>query len=302
MSPVNHLALLSGNSVKNLLVLAHRGASAYRPENTLAAFELGVSQLADGMEFDLVATKDQHLVIRHENHLAQTTDVSSKPEFESRMHRDIDVKDWFSEEFTLPELKTLRAVERLPEDRSGSALFDGQFEIPTFAELLHSDFIRDQILVVELKSGTHLEVLDESIGTIAVREILNSTGIKRGVTFVFESFDFEILLDAKRQAEAAGLQAKFFYLLEDTNISEIDLDTVAKDFDGISISLEMLFAEPNWVENAHSVGLDIWTYTARAEEAETTVEEYYERIIQTGVDGIFADHPDLLRRVLDDRG
>jgi len=284
------------------LVIAHRGASAYRPENTLAAFELGAAQGADGMEFDLVATKDQQLIIRHENHLAQTTDVSSKPEFESRMHRDIDVKDWFSEEFTLPELKTLRAIERLPEVRSGSALFDGQFEIPTFAELLHSDFIRDQILVVELKTGTHLEALDESIGTIAVKEILNSAAIKRGVSFVFESFDYKILLDVKLQAQAVTLPARFFYLIEEKRVSELDLGAIARDFDGISISLEMLFAENDWVAQAHSHGLEIWTYTARAEQAETTIEEYYERIIQTGVDGIFADHPDLLRRVLDDRG
>ncbi|NBS60920.1 MAG: hypothetical protein EBT26_02540, partial [Microbacteriaceae bacterium] len=223
------------------LVIAHRGACAYRPENTLAAFELGVAQGSDGMEFDLVASKDQQLIIRHENHLAQTTDVSTKPEFNSRAHLHIDVKDWYSEEFTLAEIKTLRAIERLPEIRPASSHFDGQLEIPTFKELLAADFIRDQILVVELKAGSHLAVLDQSIGAIAVNEILNSSVLKSDVSFVFESFDYELLLDAKRKSEAAGLQAKFFYLLEDTNISEIDLDTVAKDFDGISISLEMLF-------------------------------------------------------------
>jgi len=284
------------------LVIAHRGASAYRPENTIAAFELGVIQQADGMEFDLVSTKDQHLIIRHENHLAETTDVAKRIEFQSKMRTDIEVKDWLSEDFTLSELKTLRAMERLPEIRPGSANYDGQFEIPTFSELLNSAFVKNQILVVELKSGSHLSGLKESIGKIAVGEILNSSASSENVEFVFESFDYEILLDAKKQAQENNLKSKFFLLLENKLLAEVPLNKISVDFEGISISLQMLFAEPSWVEQAHSQGLDIWTYTARAEEAETTVEEYYEHIIQTGVDGIFADHPDLLRRVLDDRG
>lgn len=134
------------------LVIAHRGASGYRPEHTLAAYELAIAQGADFIEPDLVATRDGELVARHENALAvldpqgavnttdTSTDVYLRPEFANRLTtKTIDgrqVRGWFSEDFTLAELKTLRAVERIPALRPQNAAFDGQFEVPTFTEIL----------------------------------------------------------------------------------------------------------------------------------------------------------------------
>lgn len=282
------------------LVIAHRGASAYRPENTLEAFELGLSQGVDGIEFDLVTSKDQQLVIRHENTLSETTNIKDISSFQS-LKRDgqlhgAEVVDWFIEDLTLSEIKQLRAIERLPELRPGSAKFNNQFEIPTFNELLAEDFISDKTLVLELKSGTHLDQQTKTIGELTADAIKLANA---NCNFVIESFDLEVLLDAKEHL--SGLEAKYLYAVEGALLEHIDLSYLAESFDGLTISLQMLFTE-NWVSQCHEAGLEVWAYTARAEDAETSIDEYYERIIETEVDAIFADHPDLLRRVLSDRG
>jgi glycerophosphoryl diester phosphodiesterase len=122
------------------IVIAHRGASGYRPEHTLAAYRLAIRQGADFIEPDLVMTKDGVPVARHENEIGGTTDVASRPEFAARKAvKEIDgerFEGWFTEDFTLAELKTLRARERLPLLRPGNVAFDGQEQIPTFAEVV----------------------------------------------------------------------------------------------------------------------------------------------------------------------
>jgi len=282
------------------LVIAHRGASAYRPENTLEAFELGINQGVDGIEFDLVTSKDQQLIIRHENTLSETTNVKEVAAFNSLKRDGLvhgqSVTDWFVEDFTLPEIKQLKAIERLAELRPGSAKYDHQFDIPTFSELLAQSFIAEKLLVIELKSGTHLQHLTKTIGALTAEAIHTA---RVNPQYVIESFDLEVLLDAKEQL--AGVEAQYLYALEETSLEHVDLYYLAENFHGLTISLQMLFAE-DWVASCHEVDLQVWAYTARAEEAETSIDEYYERIIETGVDAIFADHPDLLRRVLSDRG
>jgi glycerophosphoryl diester phosphodiesterase len=122
------------------LVIGHRGASGYRPEHTLASYELAARMGADFVEPDLVSTKDHVLVARHENEISGTTDVAAHPEFASRrvtkVVEGVAITGWFTEDFTLAELKTLRAKERLPDIRQENTLYDGRFEVPTFAEIL----------------------------------------------------------------------------------------------------------------------------------------------------------------------
>jgi glycerophosphoryl diester phosphodiesterase len=122
------------------IIIAHRGASGERPEHTIAGYTLAIEQGADYIEPDLVLTKDGVLVARHENAISETTDVAAHAEFADRkVTKTIDgkkVTDWFTEDFTLAELKTLRAKERLPMLRSANTAFDGQFEIPTFEEII----------------------------------------------------------------------------------------------------------------------------------------------------------------------
>ncbi|MCW3812863.1 glycerophosphodiester phosphodiesterase [Micromonospora sp. DR5-3] len=122
------------------IVIGHRGASGYRPEHTLEAYRLAIRMGADYIEPDLVSTKDGILVARHENEISGTTDVAAHPEFAARRTTKridgVSVTGWFTEDFTLVELKTLRAKERLPQVRVANTAFDGKFEVPTFQEVI----------------------------------------------------------------------------------------------------------------------------------------------------------------------
>ncbi|MFB4314287.1 glycerophosphodiester phosphodiesterase [Actinomadura sp. 21ATH] len=122
------------------IVLGHRGASGYRPEHTLESYELAVRMGADYIEPDLVPTRDGALVARHENEIGGTTDVADRPEFANRRTtKRIDgrnVTGWFTEDFTLAELKTLRAIERLPDIRQRNTVYDGLYQVPTLQEVI----------------------------------------------------------------------------------------------------------------------------------------------------------------------
>ncbi|MFE9930533.1 glycerophosphodiester phosphodiesterase [Streptomyces sp. NPDC005533] len=121
-------------------VIGHRGASGYRPEHTLGSYQLALDLGADVIEQDLVPTKDGHLVCRHENEIGGTTDVADHPGFAARRTTKsvdgVSVTGWFTEDFTLAELKTLRAKERIPAVRQRNTLYDGQWAVPTFEEVL----------------------------------------------------------------------------------------------------------------------------------------------------------------------
>ncbi|WP_431041294.1 glycerophosphodiester phosphodiesterase [Streptomyces sp. P1-3] len=121
-------------------VVGHRGACGYRPEHTLGSYQLALDMGADVIEQDLVPTKDGHLVCRHENDITATTDVADRPEFAGRKTtKTVDGAahtGWFTEDFTLAELKTLRAKERIPDVRQRNTLYDGVWQVPTFEEVL----------------------------------------------------------------------------------------------------------------------------------------------------------------------
>ncbi|MEE7558843.1 glycerophosphodiester phosphodiesterase, partial [Xanthomonas sp. Kuri4-2] len=139
-------------------VYAHRGASALRPEHTLAAYAKAIADGADFIEPDLVSTRDGVLVSRHENEIGGTTDVAAHPEFAARRAtRTIDgqaLEGWFTEDFTLAELKTLRARERLPELRG--TRWDGQFQIVTLDEII--DFLAAQSAATGRRIGLIPEI------------------------------------------------------------------------------------------------------------------------------------------------
>lgn len=152
------------------LIIAHRGASGERPEHTLAAYELAIDQGADYVEPDLVPTKDLVLIARHENELSGTTDVASREEFEDRRRDKMIngqlVAGWFTEDFTLAEIRTLRAKERVPSARPANAAYDGLYQVPTFEEIVklvrakEAETGRKIGLYPELKAPTFL--LEES--------------------------------------------------------------------------------------------------------------------------------------------
>ena len=122
------------------LIFGHRGAAGYRPEPTLASYDLAIRMGADVIEPDLVSTKDGVLVARHENEIGGTTDVADHPEFADRKATKtidgVSITGWFTEDFTLAELQTLRAKERLPAVRQENTIYDGRYQVPTFQQVI----------------------------------------------------------------------------------------------------------------------------------------------------------------------
>ncbi|GAA2515386.1 hypothetical protein GCM10010201_09680 [Pilimelia columellifera subsp. columellifera] len=201
------------------LVIGHRGASGYRTEHTLASYELAARMGADFIEPDLVITADRVLVARHEPEISGTTDVATRPEFDSRRKTvSLDgatVTGWFVEDFALAELKTLRAVERLPEVRQRNTLYDGRFTVPTFAEILHlrarlSRELGRQIGVYpETKHPTYFKRLGLSLEERLVDD-LRANGLDRRQAPVFvQSFEAANL---RRLRHDLGLRARTVFL------------------------------------------------------------------------------------------
>lgn len=298
------------------LVLGHRGACGYRPENTLEAFELAILQGADGVECDLVPTRDGELIIRHENWLNGTTDVEDHPEFLDRARAGysdgITENGFFSEDFDFFELASIRALERLPETRPGSAKFDGQFKIPIIDQLLAAPFMDGKTLVIELKHGMHFTDRGIDIAQILARKLDESNWKARGIKLVIESFDYEMMHLLKK---ACGTDKKYVFLTEQVRLPDNQsrltasyLEKIAGDFDGVSVDLPLLLDLDETgthsipigsIELAHELGLEIYGWTLKAEDATESVDEYFAKVAMSGLDGIFVDQPDLLRSIVD---
>jgi glycerophosphoryl diester phosphodiesterase len=298
------------------LVLGHRGACGYRPENTLEAFELAILQGADGVECDLVPTRDGELILRHENWLNGTTDIQSHSEFSDRERAGysdgLTENGFFSEDFDYAELDSVRAIERLPDLRPGSAKFDGQFKIPTIDQLLEAPFMDGKTLVIEVKHGMHFTRKGMDIAGILAKKLQESSWKERGIKLVIESFDYEMMHLLK---QACGEDKKYVFLTEQvrlpdgaTSLTREYLSKIAGDFDGVSLDLPLLLdvdesgthTIPNGsVELVHELGIEIYGWTLKAEDATGSVDEYFAKVALAGLDGIFVDQPDLLRSIVD---
>ena len=298
------------------LVLGHRGACGYRPENTMEAFELAIAQGADGVECDLVPTRDGELILRHENWLNGTTDIESHPQFAERSRAGysdgITENGFFSEDFDLQELADVRAIERLPELRPGSAKFNGEFKIPTLDQLLAASFMDGKTLVIEVKHGMHFTTRGMDIAGILNRKLSESNWKQRGIKIVIESFDYEMMLLLKA---ACGADKKYVFLTEQVRLPDNEprltlsyLERIAKEFDGVSMDLPLLL-EPDEsgthtvsngsIELARTAGLEVYGWTLKAEDATQSVDDYFAKVALAGLDGIFVDQPDLLRSIVD---
>ena len=298
------------------LVFGHRGASGYRPENTIEAFELAISQGADGVECDLVPTKDGELIIRHENWLNGTTNVASLAKFQgtqSTGYSDgLTETGWFSEDYNLHELSDLRAIERVPEIRPGSAKFDGQFLIPTIDDLLACSFMDGKTLVIEVKHGMYFMKNGINMATILASKLDNSDWKERGISIVIETFDEKMLEHLK---DACGPDKKYVFLTEidrlprgSTRISRDYMESLAARVDGISVDLALALdldatgnhtIDNGLIDEAKAAGLMIYGWTLRAEESKASVDQYFGKVAESGLQGIFVDQPDLLRQIVD---
>ena len=180
------------------LVFGHRGASGYRPEHTLAAYDLAIRMGADVIEPDLVSTKDRVLVARHENEISETTDVAEHPEFAGRRTtKTIDGAEktgWFTEDFTWAELRTLRAIERLPLVRQENTIYDGRYRIPSLqqvidlAERASEQYGRTIGIAPETKHPTYFDGIKKSLEEPLVR-VLRRNGLTKAPHVYVQSFE-----------------------------------------------------------------------------------------------------------------
>lgn len=202
--------------VRRPLVIGHRGASGYRPEHTLASYELAIRLGADYVEPDLVPTKDGVLVARHENEIGGTTDVAERPEFaDRRTTKTIDgraITGWFTEDFTLAELRTLRAKERIPAVRPDNTRYDGRFQVPTLAQVLrmvrdtNRGPGRDVGVYIETKHPTYFDSLGLSMEEPLVRTLRRFGFEKRGSKVFLQSFETTNLRDLDRMTDLPLVQ------------------------------------------------------------------------------------------------
>lgn len=300
----------------HVIVIGHRGASGERPEHTLASYERAIEQGADFIEPDLVMTKDHVLVARHENEISGTTDVAAHAEFASRKAtKTIDgqsITGWFTEDFTLAELRTLRARERLPQLRPANAAYDGQFAVPTFEEILELRERHPRVGVYpEIKHGTYFAGLGMAMER-PLLAILEKHHLTRATDPVFiQSFETGNLAWLK-----AHTKVRLVQLIDDKGapadraadsyasmLTPAGLTEVAKRADAIGINKSLLTAE--LVTNAHAAGLKVHAWTYRAEnfflpaadrvgtdpKAHGNLTAELRAAYATGVDGVFSDFP-----------
>ena len=304
------------------LVIAHRGASGYRPEHTLAAYTLGARMGADFIEPDLVSTKDGVLVARHENEISGTTDVADHPEFAARRTtKTIDgvaLTGWFTEDFTLAELKTLRAKERIPELRPRNTLYNGRYEIPTFREVIDLAKRLGVGIYPETKHPTYFRGIGLPLEKPLVRELKRF----RGPVFI-QSFEVGNLKALDRETDAPLVQLLGAKTARPVGFDRTYADmatpdglkAIAKYADGVGPSKDYIvprdaagrsLAPTTFVRDAHRARLVVHPYTFRNENAFLPLElrssadpaaygnafAEYEQFFALGVDGLFSDNSD----------
>jgi glycerophosphoryl diester phosphodiesterase len=316
-------------------VIGHRGTAGYRPEHTLASYELAARMGADFIEPDLVSTRDGVLVARHEPEIGGTTDVADRPEFAGRRRTvlldGVSTTGWFTHDFTLAELRTLRAVERLPEVRQRNTIYDGLFQVPTFQEILDlrvrlsGELDRQVGVYPETKHPTYFRALGLDLETPLAR-ILRQGGLDGPDAPVFvQSFEADNLRALRDEHQVrvpliflteaagapfgdprgyadyttpAGLRGLATFV---TGIGPDKHQVIPRRADGT------LGAPTCLVADAHEAGLAVHPYTFRAENrflpadyAVTTDPNAYGRAIdeqvaylRTGIDGLFTDQSDI---------
>ncbi|HET9381829.1 MAG TPA: glycerophosphodiester phosphodiesterase [Streptomyces sp.] len=290
-----------GGGLKSLpvpTIIGHRGASGYRPEHTLGSYQLALDLGADIVEAgDLVPTKDGHLVCRHEPEIGGTTDVADHPEFADRKKTTlldgVSVTGWFTEDFTLAELKTLRAKERIPANRPHNTLYDGRWEIPTFEEVLRwqDEQTRKNGKLVwiypELKHPTYFRKLGLGLEERVARVLRAHGKDKKGSPVILQSFEPTSVQRMRRLVRnplvvlLSGANTRPWDFQETGDprtvadlVTPAGLAEIASYAQGIGPTLDLvipkdasgrLTAPTTLVRDAHAAGLVLHPYTMRNE-------------------------------------
>jgi glycerophosphoryl diester phosphodiesterase len=315
-------------------VVAHRGASGYRPEHTLEAYRMAARMGADDLELDLVPTRDGVLLARHESEIGTTTDVADHPEFaDRRTRRVVDgvVREgWFAEDFTLAEIKTLTARERYPELRPGSAAYDGRCGIPTLNEVLAMVRAESTMsgrtigVMCELKHAAYFDSVGLPLDDLLLAD-LRRHGLDHPRSRVTAmSFEPGIL---RRLAGRTGIA--LVQLLEEAHLRPADLaaagdprtyadlctreglEEIDEYADGIGAHRSLVLprspsgsvdAPSSLVRDAHRLWLTVHVWTLRREDrflptnlrGPDGLVAEARRMLAAGCDGLITDHPDVL--------
>jgi glycerophosphoryl diester phosphodiesterase len=328
--------LAASHGHKAPIVIGHRGASGYRPEHTLASYELAIDMGADYIEPDLVSTKDGVLVARHENDITGTTDVASHPEFADRKAtKTIDgltITGWFTEDFTLAELRTLRAKERLPDLRVTNTAFDGLYQIPTLDEVIALAKRRQVGIYPETKHPTYFDSVGLSLEEPLVAA-LRRAGLDRPRSPVFiQSFEVGNLKQLNgltrvplvQLLDATGKPYDFVVSGDPRTYADLatreGLAEIATYADGVGVNKDLIVPRDaqnrlgtptRLLRDAHHAGLIVHGWTFRRENsflpedfrAGNPASPVYlaatgdfpaelRLFYGLGIDGVFSDNPD----------
>jgi glycerophosphoryl diester phosphodiesterase len=324
MRATESLAARPATRLPRPVVIGHRGAPAYRPEHTVASYELAIELGAEVIEPDVVVSRDGVLVVRHESELSWSTDVAGRPEFADRrttkVIEDKPSTGWFAEDFTLAELRTLRAVERMPDIRPLNTAYDGHFGILTLAEVVdlartRSTADRPIRVLAELKhpgwsaeQGLPMaELVSEELRRIGADDAQGSV--------MLQSFDPAVLRELRCRLGEHGPQ--MMQLVDDfpegdRMVTPAALREVSTYAQGIAPSVERVLADVDvrgtspLVAEAHRAELAVFTWTLRAEntflpehlrigdvpEALGDAIAVARQLLSLGVDGLITDSPE----------
>ena len=313
------------------LIIAHRGASGERPEHTRAAYDLAIQQGTDFIEPDLVMTADGVLIVRHENEISGTTDVAAHPGFaDRRTTRTIDgetVTGWFTEDFTLAELKALRARERLPDLRPANTAFDGQEPILTFDEVLRlaaeASARTGRVIGVapELKHPSYFLALGLPMEPPLIAALTAHSLMDEDAPVLIQCFEVDALRSLDQSTNAPLLQLVASaggpadhpdrtYASMTTPQGLADIATYADWIGADTALIEPTPGAPTTlIPDAHAAGLKVAAWTFRAENAflpgadrigddpagHGRLRERLARFAGYGLDAAFMDQPALGR-------
>ena len=315
------------------LVIGHRGAAGHRPEHTLASYELAARLGADYVEPDLVATKDHVLVARHENEISGTTDVADHPEFASRQATKVidgvTLTGWFTEDFTLAELRTLRAEERIPAVRQRNTIYDGRYRVPTFQGIidlvkrLSRELGRPIGIYPETKHPSYFRSIGLALEEPLVATLRANRLDRRGSKVFVQSFEVHNLEALNRRIDVPLVQllgAPGGRPADDPRTyaelaTAAGLAAISRYADGVGPSKDYVvprdaagrsLAPTGFVRDAHRAGLLVHPYTFRNENTFLPLElrsgadpatwgnalAEYVQFFALGVDGVFTDYAD----------
>ncbi len=322
------------------IVIAHRGASGYRPEHTLEAYKLAIEQGADFIEPDLVATKDGHLICRHDVLLDDTTNVAELAQFADRKStKPVDARQvtgWFACDFTLEEIKQLGARTRrvkthlgIKPDRPNLVKFDDQFKVATFDEVCELAKKRGVGIYPELKqpafhkASTDLNLVDLLIAALERHELLAESN----VPIFVQCFEARPLVELRNRIGDKSPIKLIRLVTYEKDMTEEAIAKIAEYADGIGPNVAFIrqvkddgkggsvenVVSPGVCDRAKAYGLLVHVWTLRADEPNVGmpiqkrmthspgIMTYdVRRLMDAGVDGIFADQPDVARRAVDE--